>query len=116
MYDSSMSIDPAPRMPGFHDAYCRVTWTPNVGPAPAKVIVGPYLDAESPSDAPTLGCGIEEALHDLGLSDMVDYEHLVPLADAVSRQLATAPQAEIRCQHGTARVELVRCGDRHGST
>lgn len=107
VYDATPSIDPTPRVPGFHDVYCRLTWTPHDAAAPTTTVTGAYLDAESPSGTVSLGCGIESALTDLGIADLVDYDHLVPLADAVSNQLAGSPAAQIRCRLGTARVELV---------
>jgi hypothetical protein len=110
VYDCRPFIDPEPRVPGFHDVHCRLTWTPHDPGAQARTVVGAYLDAESRSGPVELGCGIETALCDLGVADLVDYDHLVPLADAVSRQLADTPRAVIRCRLGTAQVELVTSG------
>ena len=60
----------------------------------------------SPSGAITLGCGIEQALADLGI-DFLDYEHLLTVCDLVDHQLAEQPWAELKCPQGTARIELV---------
>lgn len=86
---------------------CRATWTPSgAGPSLRRVIVGDYLDADSPCGAVTLGCGIEAALSDLDI-DFVDYDHLVTVCEMVSRQLAERPWAELKCPQGTALIELV---------
>ncbi|MBS9533961.1 hypothetical protein KIH27_10235 [Mycobacterium sp. M1] len=106
-YQTRPFIAAEPRAPGFHDARCRVTWTPrNAQSPPAGRILGDYLDADGPAGTVFLGCGVESALHDLGI-DFVTYEHLVPIADLVSRQFAERPWAELWCPQGTARIELV---------
>ncbi|MDT5172881.1 MAG: hypothetical protein QOG37_132 [Mycobacterium sp.] len=110
MYNPTPFVDPRPRVPGypgFHDVRCRVVWTPRVPKlARQRIIVGDYLDADSPSGAITLGCGIEQALADLGI-DSLDYEHLLTVCDLVNHQLAEQPWAELKCPQGTARIELV---------
>ena len=106
-YDAQLFTDPTPRVPGFHDVQCRITWTPHAEGAACITVSGDYLDAESPMGAVSLGCGIESALHDLGISDLIDYDHLVTVADLVSAQLARQPRAEVNCRHGKAVLELV---------
>jgi hypothetical protein len=106
-YATAAYIDPEPRCPGFHDAICRVTWTPSDPPSAPRSVDGAYLDANGPDEPIFLGCGIEGALHDLGISALIEYEHLVDVADLVSRQLAERPWAEVKCAAGVARVELV---------
>jgi hypothetical protein len=106
-YPTPTYIDPEPRCPGFHDAHCEVTWTPHDPAGTPRRISGAYLDAPSAGGQISLGCGIEEALHDLGISELIEYEHLVDVADLVSRQLAEHPWAEVKCAAGVARVELV---------
>jgi hypothetical protein len=109
VYNSKVFVDPRPRVPGypeFHDVRCRVAWIPHHAKLPRqRVIVGDYLDAESPSGAITLGCGIEQVLADLGID--LDYEHLLTVCDLVDQQLAEQPWAELKCPQGTARIELV---------
>ena len=107
-YDTSSFIDPVPRVPGFHDANCLVRWTWNSPNCPAEVTIrGTFLDGDGPCGAITLGCGIEEALDGLGISDLLDYDHILAVCDVVDRQLATRPWAEVKCRQGTARIELV---------
>jgi hypothetical protein len=109
VYNPRLFVDPRPRLPGspeFHDVRCRVVWIPRHAKLPLqRVIVGDYLDADSRSGAITLGCGIEQALADLGID--LDYEHLLTVCDLVDQQLAEQPWAELKCPQGTARIELV---------
>ena len=106
-YNTSLFIDPEPRVPGFHDAHCRVTWTPRDGePVTA---VGAYLNGDSPTGTITLGCGIEVLMSDLGLDPNIsDAEHFA-IAIPVNRQLSEHPWAEIQCPEGKARIDLVPC-------
>jgi hypothetical protein len=84
-----------------------VAWTPRDAQPPRQhIIVGDYLDADSPSGAITLGCGREQAFADLGI-DSIDYEYLLTVCDLVDHQLAEQPWAEVKCPQGTARIELV---------
>lgn len=80
---------------------------PNATGARSVTIVGDYLDAESPTGTVSLGCGIESAQHDLGISDLVDHKHLVAIADLVSAQLPRQPTAEVTCTEGKAVLQLV---------
>jgi hypothetical protein len=104
MYETTTFIDPTPRVPGFHDAWCRVTWTPAQGEP--VTVAGPYLDADFPGGAIRLGCGIEQAEHDLGLP-YLDPDKAVAVADAVTAQLCLGPTAELSCPLGRFVVELV---------
>ena len=77
MYETTTFIDPTPRVPGFHDAWCRVTWTPAQGEP--VTVAGPYLDPDK----------------------------AVAVADAVTAQLRLGPTAELNCPLGRFVVELV---------
>jgi hypothetical protein len=104
-YDTTSYIDPAERVPGFHDAHCRVTWTPHKGEF-AHTVIGDYLDGDSLSGTVTLGCGIEQLLDDIGIADLLDADHVLAVCDLVNRQLADRPWAQVKCAQGTARIEL----------
>ena len=104
-YRTAPFIDPEPRWAGWHDAWCRVTWTPGDG-GPPRVVAGGYLDANSPRGPICLGDGVESAAHDLSLDDE-PAEALIAAADAVSAQLALRPYARIRCPRGSFEVELI---------
>lgn len=105
-YDTAAFIDPTPRVPGFHDAWCRVTWTPRGGDP--VTVTGGYLDGDSPNGTVSLGCGIECAVDALGISDLLaDSDHIVAVADLVSAQLAERPWATVKCPDGEAWLELV---------
>ena len=107
MYSPAPFVASHPRAPGFHDVRCRATWTPaGAEPSLRRIVVGDYLDADSPCGTVTLGCGIEALLSDLRI-DFVDYDHLVTVCELVSRQLAERPWATLRCPLGAARIELV---------
>ncbi len=106
-YDTTPYIDPAYRVPGFHDAYCRIRWEPADG-GPEVVVAGGYLDGSAPDGAVSLGCGIEQAVSDLGISDLLDdVDHIVAVADLVTRQLAGRPWARLTCPQGTATIDLL---------
>lgn len=106
-YETRPFIAAEPRVPGFHDVRCRATWTPRgVEDPQVSRVLGDYLGADGPAGTVYLGDGIESALHDLGI-DFVGYEHLVRIADLISRQLGTRPWAELRCPRGPARIDLV---------
>ena len=104
MYRTTPFIDPIPRLPGWHDVRCSLTWTPR-GDHPRSV-VGDYLDAHAPDGVVFLGCGVEAAADDLGIADLLA-DHAVAVADLVTAQLARQPAATVVCRHGTARVELL---------
>lgn len=107
-YDTKPYICPEPRFAGWHDAACRVTWTPTDGDP--VTVIGDYLDGDGPAGPITLGCGIEAAVTDLGLEDLVfsrDEDYAVSIAEAVDHQLARRTWALLACPEGTLRVELV---------
>lgn len=106
LYDTALYIVPVPRLGDWYDVYCSVTWTPRGGVAVSAT--GAYLDARAVGVAVSLGCGIEGALADLGLTDWrwTD-EHLLAVCDEVDRQLLLAPTATLRCPMGTAVIDLV---------
>ncbi len=109
-YPTAPYIEPEPRWPGWHDAWCRVTFTPADGDGDPRVIVGPYLDAHSPRGRISLGDGVEAAAHDLGLTDE-PVAALIAVADAVSDQLAQWPGARVRCPRGSFEVQLIAVPD-----
>lgn len=80
---------------------CRVTWTPRGGET--VVIEGDHLNNW---EHPTLACGLEEIVTELGLWDIVPADYS-PICRAVNRQLELRPWAELKCPHGKARLELV---------
>ena len=68
-YNARPFIDPVERAPGYHDVTTEVVWTPREGsPTPA---VGDYRDGDAPAGVSTLGCGIEVAVTDLDIDDLV---------------------------------------------
>lgn len=104
-YDTTPYIVPVPRLGDFHLANAKITWLPYDG-GEGLTVIGAYLDARSPDCAVALGCGIEEALADLGLGDL-GQRHMVLICNAVTDQLAEQPTATVTCPAGTAIVELV---------
>ncbi|PIB73793.1 hypothetical protein [Mycolicibacterium brumae] len=107
-YDTSCYIDPDPRMPGFHDVGCRIRWIPRTDGRPElRVAEGDFLDGDSRDGAITLGCGIEEAAHQLGIDFLHEIDHLLDICELVDRQLAEHPWAMLKCPQGTAVIELL---------
>lgn len=104
-YDITPYLVPNPRGYDPEDVYCRVTWTPRGGEP--VMTEGGHLD---PEESPTLRCGLEEIVTNLGLWDIVpaDYSYITR---AVNHQLRYRPWAELVCPQGTARLELVRVTD-----
>lgn len=105
MYDTRPYIDPRPRVPGFHDVRCRIEWFPRTKGVSRRQAVGDYLDADSPDGTVTLGCGIEQAIADLDAA-YLNHDHVLAVCDAVDRQLAEHPWAELVCREGVVRLVL----------
>lgn len=83
--------------------WTRVTWTPHGGDTVSAE--SDYVDGRD--GTAHLGCGIEQALDDLGLPQFEDTEKYLMVCDITNRQLAQRPWAVLVCPEGTARLELV---------
>lgn len=81
----------------------RVTWTPRDGNT--RAVEADYVDGRD--GVAHLGCGVEQALSDLGLEQFNDSEKYLMVCDAVNRQLERRPWALLVCPEGTARLELI---------
>lgn len=81
----------------------RMSWTPRGGDT--VTAESDYVDGRD--GAAHLGCGVEQALDDLGLPQFNDSEKYLQVCDIINRQLERRPWAELHCPEGVARLELI---------